>query len=72
MWFQLDPDKSVEHSRWVEYHGLKVVTRLGYEYAVVPIKCKMLKNNKCMVYENRPKMCKEYFCEGTEWDTKQN
>ena len=66
MWFQLDPNPKVEHARWAKLHGLEVIDRLGVQYAVVPIKCKMLENNKCTIYDDRPQICKDYIC--TDWE----
>ena len=67
MWFQLDPDRSVEHAKWAGYHGLRIVERLGLEYAVVPIKCEKLKDGKCSVYKKRPQMCRDYHCKEEKW-----
>jgi Fe-S-cluster containining protein len=64
MWFQLDPNKYMEHAKWVRYHGIEVREHNNYEYAILPIRCKRLKRNKCTVYEDRPQMCRDFTCDG--------
>lgn len=45
--------------RWVELHG--ITFNKEEESVVIPLKCKMLdKNNKCRIYENRPKVCRDW------------
>ena len=44
--------------RDIEYKEIIINKDLKYIYFKIPIKCKWLKDNKCINYENRPLACK--------------
>jgi Fe-S-cluster containining protein len=52
-------DGNFDFQRWLKYHGVNYKNG----YVDIPIKCKYLVNNRCMIYNRRPEMCKRYFCE---------
>jgi len=63
-----------EIARWSLYHGCEPMI-YGDKLAIkVPILCKHLswdedKKAFCMIYENRPKVCRQYFCEKVKRDS---
>ena len=60
-------------ARWLLYHGcepMRYPTPEGDVLAVkIPLPCKHLAREprggktSCLIYENRPKVCREYLCE---------
>jgi hypothetical protein len=49
-----------EVSRWIELHGIKLVERNGALWAYIPTPCSALEDGRCSVYENRPKVCRDW------------
>ncbi len=64
MYIQINKEKSEkDYIRWVNLHeNIQVVKRKGYWYMKIDLKCSKLKNGKCSIYKDRPKLCKEYDC----------
>lgn len=52
-----------DHETWAKYHGLKIVKFMDKKYVQFDIKCQKLVNGRCSIYENRPEMCRRYYCE---------
>lgn len=64
IWIGKDCDK--DYLRWIRLHGIKVKKIDGYYAMQLKIKCQKLKNNRCSIYKNRPKLCREYSCHDSE------
>jgi Fe-S-cluster containining protein len=52
-----------DHLRWVQLHGVKVTEYDSKVWADFPIKCKKLIKGKCSIYEQRPDLCRRYYCD---------
>jgi len=64
-WWRLEKEPSPDMKLYFEYHGVKVDGNV----LTFPLKCKFLTDkNKCAIYKNRPKICKEWDC-GINYDT---
>ena len=56
-------DKKSDYTRWAALHkDIELVEWRGLICIKLDKKCKMLKNNKCNIYEDRPDMCRTYKC----------
>jgi uncharacterized protein len=57
--------------RWYLAHGQTIVyVEKGTWYLVVMTKCKyLLRDNRCGIYFNRPKICRDYTTDECEFDT---
>lgn len=57
-----------DHARWAKLHGVRIFVgeRTNTLKARLEIPCQMLKDGKCSIYEDRPQMCKDYFCQLAE------
>jgi len=57
-----------DHAEWALYHGFRCFTIEGTgEYRVmIERRCKKLQDNKCIIYDKRPMMCKAYTCEAVK------
>ena len=55
--------KDDDQAMWFEYHDIKVVDKKGGKAAILPIPCRYLKDGRCLIYENRPQVCRDYNCE---------
>lgn len=51
-----------DYEEWVLAHEIKVIESNGIKWAHFDIKCPKLKNGKCSIYENRPNVCKNWYC----------
>ena len=61
LWLSKKPPK--DWHRWVNLHEKARIIREGKDwYLRLELKCSKLKNNRCSIYNNRPKLCKEYNC----------
>jgi Fe-S-cluster containining protein len=49
--------------RWVEYHNLKVIEKEGQQWVKIQNPCSQLKDNKCLIYDNRPENCQIFICQ---------
>lgn len=56
------PVVDYDHTNWLKLHGITVMERAGWEYAVFDIPCQNYDGVGCSDYENRPEMCKRYQC----------
>lgn len=53
-----------DHKRWLELHkGIHVI---GWDTLKIDIPCSALKDNRCTIYEDRPKICRWYDCDSYE------
>lgn len=65
-----------EIGRWAFYHGVKTskynIDGTNYLAVGLPGECKYLKQKdglyECSIYENRPRICKDYICEKSKED----
>ena len=65
-------DDNQEIARWLKYHGCEPMRYPGGNGEVlavkIPIPCEHLSSDPgtgqavCLIYENRPKVCINYFC----------
>ena len=55
--------KDCDHEYWVRLHGVEVREFQGKTWAYLPIPCQKLKEGHCSVYQERPEMCKRYYCD---------
>jgi Fe-S-cluster containining protein len=61
--FFVGSKKKNDYFRWFSYRKNCKVVKRGTDYwFILKIGCLKLKNNKCSIYKNRPKLCKEYDC----------
>ena len=59
-----------EIGRWASYHGVKTmkypIDGIDYLAVSLPNPCQFLEEKdgkcSCIIYENRPNVCKEYYC----------
>lgn len=53
-----------DHADWAKHHGISVLysKKLDKYAAKLDIECQELSDNKCKIYKDRPKMCREYDC----------
>jgi Fe-S-cluster containining protein len=61
-------DDPKEIKRLIEYHGcLPTKNKKGELGIIIPLTCIHLEfidgKSRCRIYEKRPVVCKEYFCE---------
>lgn len=57
-----------EIKRLIEYHGCEPIKNKKGELGIkIPMTCRHLEikegKSRCKIYESRPLVCKEYFCE---------
>jgi Fe-S-cluster containining protein len=64
---QVNDDHDDFH-RWLSYHGGEVRGRFGKPHVRLDIPCSMLVGNRCSVYDERPRLCRNYLCPGAEVD----
>ena len=59
-------------ARWLEYHGCRTKTIGDKLWVIIPTLCKYLNRidgqYTCTIYDNRPQVCKEYFCNESRVD----
>ena len=56
-------DEESDFTRWVRLHkDIDIVEWRGLICIRLNKKCKMLKNNKCSIYKDRPDVCKTFKC----------
>lgn len=60
-----NPTISDDYKRWVEYHNIDIIDKEGYFFLKINTPCKNY-NNGCTIYEDRPDICKNYFCANYE------
>ena len=61
IWFYKKPNK--EYIRWANLHKKVEIIKENNGWQLrFESKCSKLKNNRCSIYKNRPKLCKEYKC----------
>lgn len=64
MYIPFGDGNETDWSRWIKLHeGLEIIMFRGLECIVLNKVCSKLKNNKCTIYKDRPKMCKEFRCD---------
>jgi Fe-S-cluster containining protein len=54
---------SEDHERWARLHDLKVVSNDGRKFVRFDVPCTKLKKGRCTIYEERPQMCKRFYCD---------
>jgi len=58
--------KDKDWVRWANLHkGIKIIKNREDWAMRIEARCSKLKNNRCSIYKNRPKLCKDYKC----WDS---
>jgi Fe-S-cluster containining protein len=62
----VDKDEK-ELAKWLHYHGVRVYNKNGNLAIELPSSCKHLEKlsdgkYNCKIYEQRPVICKEYWC----------
>jgi Fe-S-cluster containining protein len=51
-----------DEKRWIEYHSMEVIENEIGTFIKINNPCSKLKDNKCSIYEDRPKVCRGYTC----------
>lgn len=58
---QVNPQyKSKDIRRWIESHGIELKEKDGGLFAYIPIPCTALDGTKCLIYEDRPEVCRTW------------
>jgi len=52
-----------DYYHWLKLHGAKIVDWRGMSCARFEIPCRMLHGDTCLIYEQRPEMCRTWACE---------
>jgi Fe-S-cluster containining protein len=52
-----------DEERWLKYHDVEYIENNMGTFIKIDIKCSKLKDGLCSIHENRPDICRKYFCE---------